>query len=100
VLSAPTSVTFPATRVGAKSTKRIALRNRGKGVVTGSLPALAGSFTASPSGAFSLNPGKSLTMTIVFQPEFTGALESLVAIFVNPPGQPSEPEIELLGIGK
>jgi hypothetical protein len=93
-------VTFKPTKVGASSTKRVILRNRGKGVLSGSLPALAGSFTASPSGPFTLNPGKSLTLSLKFQPEFTGEVESQVVIFVSPPSTPPEPEIELLGTGK
>jgi hypothetical protein len=100
VFSAPTSVTFKPTKVGTSSTRRVVLRNRGKGVLSGSLPALAGSFTASPSGPFTLNPGKSLTLSITFQPEFTGGIESEVLIFVSPPSTPAEPEIELLGTGK
>jgi hypothetical protein len=100
VLAAPSTVTFAATKVGKSATKRVSIRNSGKGVLSGSIPSLGGAFSASPTGPFTLNPAKSLTLTLKFQPEFTGEIESQVTIFVSPPSQPAEPEIELLGTGK
>jgi hypothetical protein len=102
VLTASTySVTLSAP-LGASVTRRIPLRNRGKGVLSGSIPAiqetLEETVSVSPTGPFTLKPGTTLPLSITFSP----AAEQLfveVTVLVSAPSQP-QPGITIQVSGK
>ncbi|HVN29318.1 MAG TPA: hypothetical protein VMT64_12565 [Candidatus Binataceae bacterium] len=100
VLAVPRPVTITA-KVNHLATKKVVLRNSGKGVLTGSVPDIAGLFTVSPPGPFLLNPGKSLSLAISFNPIGAGTVLFPVNITIDSPSQPQPGiVIEVTGIGK
>jgi hypothetical protein len=101
VLSAPASIKFPATRVGSTSSRPSILRNRGKGTLTGSIPTLGSPYSISPTGAFTIQAGKTLPITMGFMPQTTGPSNAGVNIVVDSPSTPQPGvTIQLSGSGK
>jgi outer membrane protein assembly factor BamB len=101
ILTAPNTVAFGVRKDGTATTKTVALKNTGKGVLTGTIPSIAGLFTISPAGSFSLRAGQTLSAKATFRPTSPGPVNFAVPISVNPPGQP-QPGITLqfTGTGK
>jgi hypothetical protein len=100
-LSAPPSIKSSPARVGATASRPGVLRNRGKGALTGAIPTLGAPYSISPSGAFTIQAGKTLPITISFTPQTTGISDSSVNIAVDSPSAPQPGvTIQLRGSGK
>ena len=101
ILSAPGGVAFGVTRVSRSATRRMTLRNRGKGVLSGTIPFVAGVFSISPPGPFTLRPGQALPASVTFKPIVPGPVDLSVPIEVNAPSQPQPSvTVQFSGTGK
>jgi hypothetical protein len=101
LLSGPSSLPFGITRVNDSATKRMTLRNRGKGMLSGSIPSIAGLFSISPTGPFTLRPGQALEASATFKPTQPGTVNLSVTIAVDLPSQPQPGvTVQFSGTGK
>jgi len=101
ILSAPGGVAFGVTRVSRSANRRMTLRNRGKGVLSGTIPFVAGVFSISPPGPFTLRPGQALPASVTFKPIVPGPVDLSVPIEVNAPSQPQPSvTVQFSGTGK
>jgi hypothetical protein len=88
-------------RVNHSATKKVVLRNSGKGVLTGTVQSPGGLFNVSPAGPFSLNPRKSLPLSITFSPTSPGTVLLPVSLSIDSPSQPQPGVIiEITATGK
>jgi len=60
ILSAPGGVAFGVTRVSRSANRRMTLRNRGKGVLSGTIPFVAGGVFDFAAGSIHATPGTSV----------------------------------------
>jgi hypothetical protein len=99
-LSAPASIKFPATKVGATASRTEVLRNRGKGTLTGSIAALSAPYSITPSGPITIDAGKPLSIKISYMPTGTAPADTDVSITVEAPSTPASVMIPVSGSGK
>jgi sugar lactone lactonase YvrE len=99
-LSAPASLTFLTTKVNTSTTNTLTIRNIGAGVLHGNVGASAGPFAVTAgSGAFTLDDGKTQTVTIKFTPTVIGSLTGALPITSDDPKHLSL-NVSLKGAGK
>ena len=89
---------FPKTAVGAASSVQLAIRNTGKGQLTGSVAAPPAPFGIDGSGSFNLAPHTQTTITLTFNPTAPTRVHRLDPITSNSVKHASI-NLDLRGIG-
>jgi hypothetical protein len=80
----PQSVTFPTTNVGNVSTRSFTIQNTGTAKLVGSVGSLTKPFSViKGGGAFTLNPKKTLKVTVEFAPKAAGMVSGVLRIKGN-----------------
>ncbi len=79
----PSTVVFPSTAIGTTSTANLHVKNSGTAQLTGSVPTPTAPFGISGSGAFSVAPGTTATITLTFTPTTTTLVTSTVEVTSN-----------------
>jgi hypothetical protein len=89
VMLSPSSLTFPAQRVGSSSKpETVTLKNTGSAtLILGSI-AVSGDFSQSNNCGSSVAPGKDCTISVTFKPATPGPHTGTVSITGNAPGSP------------
>lgn len=98
----PVSVNFGNVNVGQSSNQNITIANQpsSTAALTGNVGALSAPFAVvSGGGAFNLNPGQSVTVTISFLPATTGAASDNLSVTHNATNQTSPTNVPLNGTG-
>jgi hypothetical protein len=90
---------FGEIQMGASGEKSLTLQNTGKGLLTGQVRCPDGPFQAHGEGSFSLAPGKSATITVVFHPRKLGDTEQTLEITSNDPVLPAV-RVQLTGTAR
>lgn len=99
-LSVSPVLIFSTTAVGTSSTKVLTIRNIGAGVLHGNVGASTGPFVViAGSGPFTLNDGKTWTVTLQFTPVEKGAAAGVLSILSDDPKHLSV-NVNLKGTGK
>jgi hypothetical protein len=99
-LSVPSLLTFLSTTVDTRSTKTLTIRNLGLGVLHGDVGAISGPFAVTAGGgSFTLDDGKTQTVTIKFTPVAKGAAAGTLNISSDDPKHLSV-NVNLKGTGK
>jgi len=99
-LAAPRKVALAA-KAGANATKTVVLRNRGKGMLSGTVEAMSQDSSLSLMGgpiAFTLGPGQTQPITIQFAPASRGVISADLAVNTTPP--PGTTTIVVTGSGR
>lgn len=102
-LAAPKSFSFPDTAPGSTSNKNLALKNAGRGVLSGIVGGLTAPFqvTAGQGSFGPLAPHATATVTITFSPTSPGpATPQTLTITVAPPSTPSSVSVTVKGRAK
>ena len=100
LIVSPSKVSFPATRVGRTRTKKLKVKNGGRGALTGTFTFPGAPFSVTPTAtSFSLAPGKSTTLSVVFSPSAVVRSTGAVDITSSDPRRPSK-RIAVTGKGK
>jgi hypothetical protein len=99
-LSVSPVLIFSTAPVGTSSTKFLTIRNIGAGVLHGNVGASTGPFVViAGSGPFTLNDGKTWTVTLQFTPVEKGAAAGVLSILSDDPKHLSV-NVNLKGTGK
>jgi len=101
-LSAPKSISFPNTTVGSSASKKLMLKNTGKGMLSGSVGSLAPPFTVTAGGGSfgPLKPKAAATITITFQPQGKGATTPQTLSISTDPPTAGVVNVPVMGTGK
>jgi HYDIN/CFA65/VesB-like, Ig-like domain/Cep192 domain 4 len=86
-LAVARTFTLPSTRRNTTVTRTLTLRNRGRGVLSGTIDALQPPFEVTSSTVFDLQPGEPFPITIAFTPTAKGLSRQSLVITTDPPTQ-------------
>jgi len=98
-LRAPSRLSFPKTKATTGASKNFSIKNSGLGVLHGNVGATIGPFKVTAgSGAFVLNHGERLTITVEFAPSASGPFTGSLSLSSDDPTHTSV-TVKLTGIG-